>query len=149
MFPCVHNETSQAVPHRRLDNIFSFTDNRTRMPHAHISLLRRRSHVDQSAIVRQCTLTMHPLALFTQYPHHTLLVLGRQVLILCNNTLSGRLPEWLGELSFLRHVDFADNSLDGTVPPSLAGLSKLVVLLLHHNKLDGRGISVFMVTIIP
>ena len=62
---------------------------------------------------------------------------NEQILILRGNALRGRLPAWLDQLRFLRHVDLADNSFEGSVPASLATLPHLEVLLLHGNKLDG------------
>lgn len=38
---------------------------------------------------------------------------------------------------FLRHLDLADNELEGPVPESLGGLQQLQVLLLHRNMFDG------------
>ena len=41
---------------------------------------------------------------------------------LAENGLSGALPESLGELHFLRHLDIAGNEIEGRLPRSLAGL---------------------------
>lgn len=68
---------------------------------------------------------------------HARLLRTTQILILRGNALRGRLPAWLDQLPFLRHVDLADNFFEGLVPASLATLPHLEVLLLHGNKLDG------------
>ncbi|CAM9559500.1 unnamed protein product [Ectocarpus fasciculatus] len=57
---------------------------------------------------------------------------------MCENNLKGLLPEWLGELGFLRHVDLSVNLLHGPVPVSLAELPHLEALFLQDNALDGE-----------
>ncbi|CAM9570861.1 unnamed protein product, partial [Ectocarpus sp. 6 AP-2014] len=61
-----------------------------------------------------------------------------EILIICENNLKGLLPEWLGELGFLRYVDLSVNLLQGPVPVSLAELPHLETLLLQDNALDGE-----------
>ena len=50
---------------------------------------------------------------------------------LAGNGLSGTLPESLGQLSGLRHLDLADNNLGGRLPASLAALA------LEHFRYSG------------
>ncbi|CAM9654293.1 unnamed protein product [Ectocarpus sp. 12 AP-2014] len=64
--------------------------------------------------------------------------MSRYILIICENNLKGLLPEWLGELGFLRYVDLSVNFLRGPVPVSLAKLPHLETLLLQDNALDGE-----------
>ncbi|CAM9413097.1 unnamed protein product [Ectocarpus sp. 12 AP-2014] len=64
--------------------------------------------------------------------------ISRSILIICENNLKGLLPEWLGELGFLRYVDLSVNFLQGPVPVSLAELPHLETLLLQDNALDGE-----------
>lgn len=61
----------------------------------------------------------------------------KQVIILSGNKLSGTLPQWLGELERLRHVDLSANLLEGPVPTALAELPYLEALLLQQNALEG------------
>ncbi|KAI4984449.1 receptor kinase-like protein Xa21 [Hordeum vulgare subsp. vulgare] len=53
------------------------------------------------------------------------------------HNLTGRLSPSLGNLSFLRELDFSDNQLVGQIPPELGRLVRLRVLNLSDNLLQG------------
>ncbi len=56
---------------------------------------------------------------------------------LWNNHLTGSLPEAIGNLSQLRHLNVWGNSLTGAIPTSLGNLSGLISLDLDLNQLSG------------
>ena len=54
-----------------------------------------------------------------------------------NNSLSGKIPSSLGNLSLLFSLDLSDNYLTGPIPSSIGRLSQLLNLLLDSNQLTG------------
>ena len=53
------------------------------------------------------------------------------------NSLSGALPDELGDLAQLQHLSFAFNQLSGEIPPTLGALSQLRILQLPVNAFMG------------
>lgn len=62
---------------------------------------------------------------------------------LYNNSLSGYIPEAIGNLSNLTYLDLNSNNLTGNIPESIRNLSSLKYLLLSKNTLTGN-ISEFL-----
>nr|KAJ0192466.1 hypothetical protein LSAT_V11C800410010 [Lactuca sativa] len=54
-----------------------------------------------------------------------------------SRSLNGRIPETLGRLVNLRHLDLSQNGLTGSIPESLGRLRFLQVLYLSENQLTG------------
>nr|KAJ0191573.1 hypothetical protein LSAT_V11C800410390 [Lactuca sativa] len=54
-----------------------------------------------------------------------------------SRSLNGRIPETLGRLANLRHLDLSQNGLTGSIPESVTGLRFLQVLDLSENQLTG------------
>nr|KAJ0191938.1 hypothetical protein LSAT_V11C800410140 [Lactuca sativa] len=54
-----------------------------------------------------------------------------------SRSLKGRIPETLGRLMNLRHLDLSYNKLTGSIPESVRGLRFLQVLDLSENQLTG------------
>jgi Leucine-rich repeat (LRR) protein len=52
--------------------------------------------------------------------------------------LIGEIPQMIGEMVALEHLDLSSNKLTGTIPGSLFMLMNLRVLYLHKNKLSGE-----------
>jgi Leucine-rich repeat (LRR) protein len=61
-----------------------------------------------------------------------------RVLILFRNELSGGLPEGLGDLPCLEHIDLSHNTFTGAVPESLGRLINLRQLHLEFNQFAGE-----------
>ncbi|GJN02907.1 hypothetical protein PR202_ga20299 [Eleusine coracana subsp. coracana] len=59
-------------------------------------------------------------------------------LSLWNNTVSGKIPQGIGNLVNLRRIWMGTNNLSGTIPDSLGNLRMLSVLYLYDNKLSGQ-----------
>ncbi|XP_021754686.1 putative leucine-rich repeat receptor-like serine/threonine-protein kinase At2g14440 [Chenopodium quinoa] len=59
------------------------------------------------------------------------------VLNLSSNSLTGSLPEGLGQQSLVK-LDLSNNELTGSIPDSLATSRNLRLVLLNDNKLEGR-----------
>jgi len=57
-----------------------------------------------------------------------------QRLCLQQNQLTGPLPQELGTMARLSVLNFSHNALTGRVPDNLTLLTKLTVLLMHHNE---------------
>ncbi|KAG6469305.1 probable inactive receptor kinase At5g67200 [Zingiber officinale] len=60
-----------------------------------------------------------------------------RVLSLKNNSLAGRFPDSLLDLSALRSLDLSHNRLAGPLPPALAEMDGLHALLLEENFFNG------------
>jgi Leucine-rich repeat (LRR) protein len=60
---------------------------------------------------------------------------------LSNNNLTGRIPEWIGELSNLRFRLLSYNNLEGEIPIQLCKLDQLTLIDLSHNYLSGNILS--------
>ena len=58
-------------------------------------------------------------------------------LSLAADSLSGTLPEELGDLTGLTYLDLSINQLTGSIPSTLGNLSNLNQLYLHRNQLTG------------
>ncbi|CAI9262757.1 unnamed protein product [Lactuca saligna] len=54
-----------------------------------------------------------------------------------SRSLNGRIPETLGRLVNLRHLDLSQNGLTGSIPESVTGLRFLQVVYLYENQLTG------------
>ncbi|XP_020082411.1 LRR receptor-like serine/threonine-protein kinase GSO1 [Ananas comosus] len=52
-------------------------------------------------------------------------------------SLSGNIPDWIGNLNNLRILDLSENSLSGSIPASLGKLPKIRKLSFNDNKLNG------------
>ncbi|XP_020084212.1 LRR receptor-like serine/threonine-protein kinase RCH1 [Ananas comosus] len=60
-----------------------------------------------------------------------------QELDLSFTSLSGNIPDWIGNLNNLSILDLSENSLSGSIPASLGKLPKIRELSFNHNKLNG------------
>ena len=60
-----------------------------------------------------------------------------EALHLFGNSLTGRIPSEIGDLSKLRHLRLQDNALTGQIPPELGKLSNLQTLYLNATSLEG------------
>uniref|UniRef100_A0A7N0VE79 Protein kinase domain-containing protein n=1 Tax=Kalanchoe fedtschenkoi TaxID=63787 RepID=A0A7N0VE79_KALFE len=60
-----------------------------------------------------------------------------QVLDLCSSSVSGSIPESLGNMMSLSVLKLSDNAISGTIPATLGQLSSLAVLDLSSNLLTG------------
>ncbi|KAF8030700.1 hypothetical protein BT93_D0014 [Corymbia citriodora subsp. variegata] len=58
-------------------------------------------------------------------------------LVVCNNYLSGALPNWLVNYTLLRYLDLRSNFFSGPIPRVMGELSNLVTIDLSHNQLYG------------
>ncbi|KAI5070773.1 hypothetical protein GOP47_0015116 [Adiantum capillus-veneris] len=58
-------------------------------------------------------------------------------LYLASNNLTGPIPEEIGQLKALVHLDLSHNMINGEIPPSVADMQSLEVLDLSYNKLVG------------
>lgn len=58
-------------------------------------------------------------------------------LYLSNNHLTGLIPEEIGQLKALVHLDLSNNFLSGSIPASLANIANLETLDFSYNKLTG------------
>ena len=56
-----------------------------------------------------------------------------------NNTIRGRLPNEIGNLSYLESLKITDTYLEGRLPPEIGNLSRLELLNLGGNGLAGCG----------
>ncbi|XP_031277407.1 receptor like protein 22-like [Pistacia vera] len=57
---------------------------------------------------------------------------------LSNNSFTGTIPEVIGKLRALNHLNLSQNSLTGQIPPLLGNLGGVESLDLSSNKLGGR-----------
>lgn len=56
---------------------------------------------------------------------------------LFRNNLNGNLPDAIGDLGYLEHLNLAFNDIGGSIPESISKLGKLKVLKLEMNRLTG------------
>ncbi|XP_030922918.1 receptor-like protein 35 [Quercus lobata] len=63
---------------------------------------------------------------------------GLKVSYLLQNSLYGTIPDSIGDLSKLTHLEFSHNNLFGAFPPSIFNLSKLRFFDLTGNQIPGR-----------
>lgn len=59
-------------------------------------------------------------------------------LVVSHNSLSGFLPDWLGELSTVTTLNLASNQLIGEIPDSIKNMQQLITLNLSNNQLFGN-----------
>ncbi|XP_042942100.1 probable LRR receptor-like serine/threonine-protein kinase At3g47570 isoform X2 [Carya illinoinensis] len=59
-------------------------------------------------------------------------------LLLQGRALSGSISPYIGNLSFLRRIDFQDNFLQGEIPKEVTLLSRLQYLYLRNNSFTGE-----------
>lgn len=59
-------------------------------------------------------------------------------LVLPNSQLLGSIPEDLGLVQYLRHLDLSNNFLNGSLPVSLFNASELKILALSNNVISGQ-----------
>ncbi|KAG6435778.1 hypothetical protein SASPL_100653 [Salvia splendens] len=57
---------------------------------------------------------------------------------LANNNISGTIPEYLCNATYLQVLDLSDNNLSGSIPDCLVKSSTLGVLNLRRNKISGE-----------
>ncbi|XWS27104.1 hypothetical protein CRYUN_Cryun26dG0087800 [Craigia yunnanensis] len=62
---------------------------------------------------------------------------------LSNNHLSGSVPKWICNMSYLETLDLSNNHLDGLIPSELCNLDWLEVLDLSQNNISGSLPSCF------
>ncbi|KAK8987911.1 hypothetical protein V6N11_065516 [Hibiscus sabdariffa] len=62
---------------------------------------------------------------------------------LSNNKLYGKLPRWIGNLSYLERLALSNNSFEGSIPMELCNLNRLEFLQLDQNNLSGSIPSCF------
>ena len=63
---------------------------------------------------------------------------GRIIMLNCDSTsLSGEIPESIGNLTELKQLGLKSNNLSGNIPESIGNLVKLTQLNLAHNALNG------------
>ncbi|XP_010695828.2 receptor-like protein 4 isoform X1 [Beta vulgaris subsp. vulgaris] len=65
------------------------------------------------------------------------LLVNLAVLNLSSNSLTGSLPDGLGQQSLVK-LDLSNNEFTGAIPDSLASSRNLQLVLLNDNKLEGR-----------
>ncbi|XP_060214458.1 probable leucine-rich repeat receptor-like protein kinase At5g63930 isoform X2 [Lycium barbarum] len=59
------------------------------------------------------------------------------------NNLSGRIPAWIGSLSWLYSLNLSKNKFVSEIPSTVTNLGNLGVLDLHSNKLEGSVNAIF------
>ncbi|KAK8571731.1 hypothetical protein V6N12_027804 [Hibiscus sabdariffa] len=62
---------------------------------------------------------------------------------LSNNKLYGKLPRWIGNLSYLETLALANNNFEGSIPMEFCNLNELQYLDLSQNNLSGSIPSCF------
>ncbi|KAI7750764.1 hypothetical protein M8C21_017386 [Ambrosia artemisiifolia] len=77
---------------------------------------------------------------FDEIPFFPLEVLNLQnlyYLYLSNSSISGKIPQGIGNLTLLERLEMADNRLVGEIPIGITRLTKLRTLELYSNRLSG------------
>ncbi|XP_059627523.1 receptor-like protein EIX2 [Cornus florida] len=72
--------------------------------------------------------------------HLLLLLISRLLKSLIFRTtisITGQIPDWLGQLKHLESLSLSGNSLHGPIPSFIGNLSSLRALYLSHNQLNG------------
>ncbi|KAA3485659.1 receptor-like protein kinase BRI1-like 3 isoform X1 [Gossypium australe] len=62
---------------------------------------------------------------------------------LSNNTLHGKLPRWIGNMSLLERLDLSNNGFEGSIPVEFCNLNNFKFLDLSENNLSGSIPSCF------
>ena len=75
---------------------------------------------------------------WTQSRQYRLLNAFPNVLNLCNNSLTGIIPQGIGQLKVLNVLNFSSNSLSGEIPQQICNLTNLQTLDLSNNQLTGE-----------
>ncbi|CAI0555267.1 unnamed protein product [Linum tenue] len=86
---------------------------------------------------------------FNDYYSVVLMVKGQETMItkiltifttvdLSNNNFHGSIPDAIGELKSLKHLNLSHNSFSGPIPSSLVNLTELEALDLSSNQLTGE-----------
>ncbi|XP_030481510.2 receptor-like protein EIX2 [Cannabis sativa] len=65
-------------------------------------------------------------------------ITGLTTLVISNNKLSGKIPDFWNDLSFLYILDVSNNSLSGTIPSSIGFLNNIRFLVLSKNNFSGE-----------
>ncbi|KAK9946625.1 hypothetical protein M0R45_012077 [Rubus argutus] len=63
---------------------------------------------------------------------------GLETLDMCNNMISGKIPENMGSFSSLKFLDLGGNVIVGEIPISISDMSNLEYLTLASNQLIGK-----------
>ncbi|XP_039787063.1 receptor-like protein EIX2 [Panicum virgatum] len=71
-----------------------------------------------------------------------------RVLQLSAANVSGRLPEWIGDMAQLTDLDLSFNNLAGEIPQGIGKLSKLTRLFLNKNNLNGSLLEAHFVNLV-
>jgi serine/threonine protein kinase/Leucine-rich repeat (LRR) protein len=75
---------------------------------------------------------------WTQSRQYRLLNAFPNVLNLCNNSLTGIIPQGIGQLKVLNVLNFSTNSLSGEIPQQICNLTNLQTLDVSNNQLTGE-----------
>ncbi|TYH82236.1 hypothetical protein ES332_D02G045300v1 [Gossypium tomentosum] len=62
---------------------------------------------------------------------------------LSNNSLHGKLPRWIGNMSLLERLDLSNNGVEGSIPVEFCNLNNFKFLDLSENNLSGSIPSCF------
>jgi len=92
------------------------------------------SETIKSALDTDSSGTIEPLELQIQKWNKN----GRLTFLwLYDDSLSGKIPESIGDLTFLDTLNLSFNQLSGTIPESIGSLSQLNYLYIYYNQLSG------------
>jgi hypothetical protein len=61
----------------------------------------------------------------------------KEYLALINNGFSGSIPDWIGSLILLKHLDLGENELTGEWPIEICDLVDLEELSMYENHFNG------------
>ncbi|KAJ1260555.1 hypothetical protein BS78_10G241700 [Paspalum vaginatum] len=75
---------------------------------------------------------------WTQSRQYRLLNAFPNVLNLCNNRITGMIPQEIGQLKVLNVLNFSSNNLSGEIPQQICNLTNLQILDLSKNQLTGK-----------
>lgn len=74
----------------------------------------------------------------TPFPNEVVSLKSLQWLYLANCSLTGRIPEGIGNLSELVNFEFSDNLVSGEIPSGISNLQKLWQLEFYNNSITGK-----------